>query len=374
VAHVLLTNDFPPKVGGIQSYLWELWRRLPPERVTVVAPQQPGARAFDDDQPFRVRRLSQPIAVPTAAVCNETRRVAKEVDARFVIIDPVLPLGLAGRKIGLPYGIVLHGAEAAAPARLPGTRPLMRRVLGGASVVIAAGAYAADHARRLCGRREVPICEVPPGVDTARFHPLDPDEVPPARASFGLAPDGRLVLGVSRLVPRKGFDALIVAVKRLSAARPDLALAIAGDGRDRRRLERLAAQAEAPVRFLGEVPDDRLAALYACADVFAVPCRSRWGGLEEEGFGIVFVEAAAAAVPQVAGASGGAAEAVADGETGYVVKRPHDPGEVAAALARLLDDAGLRRAMGEAARRRAEERFNYDRLAEVLDGALLPLE
>jgi phosphatidylinositol alpha-1,6-mannosyltransferase len=183
-----------------------------------------------------------------------------------------------------------------------------------------------------------------------------------------------LVLAVSRLVPRKGIDVLIRAMARLVPARPDAVLAVAGAGRDRQRLERLAAGSGVAVRFLGEVSDEQLPALVGCADIFAIPCRSRWGGLEQEGFGIVFLEAAACGVPQVAGASGGSAEAVADGETGLVVERPDDPLSVEAALARLLDDPDLRRRMGSEARRRAEDRFDYDRLAGVLDQALSALE
>jgi phosphatidylinositol alpha-1,6-mannosyltransferase len=125
-----------------------------------------------------------------------------------------------------------------------------------------------------------------------------------------------------------------------------------------------------PVHLLGRIPDDDLPALYGCADVFAMCCRSRWGGLEQEGFGIVFVEAAACAVPQVAGASGGAAEAVADGETGFVVRHPEDPEAVAVALARLLDDTGLRLRLGAAARERAVAEFTYDALAGRLQAAL----
>ena len=140
------------------------------------------------------------------------------------------------------------------------------------------------------------------------------------------------MVSISRLVPRKGFDVAIEAAALLAPSRPDLVLAISGGGRDERRLRRLAAERKAPVRFLGRVANDRLPALYACADVFTMACRTRWGGLEQEGFGIVFVEAAACGVPQVAGDSGGAAEAVDDGVTGLVVRHPEDPGEVAAAF------------------------------------------
>ncbi|HEY3485844.1 MAG TPA: glycosyltransferase, partial [Ilumatobacteraceae bacterium] len=151
---------------------------------------------------------------------------------------------------------------------------------------------------------------------------------------------------------------------------PDLILAISGRGRDEQRLRRLAGELEAPVRFLGRVDNDDLPLLYGCGDVFAMLCRNRWGGLEQEGFGIVFVEAAACGVPQVAGDSGGAAEAVADGETGIVVRTPDDHMAAAEAFATLLDDAARRRAMAVASRRRAIDEFSYDVLAARLGAAL----
>src|SRR5439155_500217 len=161
-------------------------------------------------------------------------------------------------------------------------------------------------------------------------------------------------------VPRKGMDVLIDAASRLRGLRPDLVVAVAGAGRDRPRLERRVARRGAPVRLLGRVPDDELPSLFACGDVFVMPCRTRWGGLEQEGFGIVFLEAAACGVPQVAGNSGGAAEAVVDGETGTVVNRPRDAGAVAVAVDALLSEPSRRQAQGDAARSRAVEHFSYD--------------
>src|SRR5207247_8047101 len=122
----------------------------------------------------------------------------------------------------------------------------------------------------------------------------------------------------------------------------------AGAGRGRARLERRVVASGAPVRFVGRVPDEQLPLVYGCGDVFAMACRTRWGGLEQEGFGIVFLEAAACGVPQVAGDSGGAAEAVVDGETGFVVP-PADLDAVTAAVARVLDDPALRSRWGDAA-------------------------
>lgn len=367
--HLLVTNDFPPKVGGIQSYLWELWRRLPPDSFVVLTTPHPGAAEFDAAQPFRVVRSREPVLLPYPWLASRVDRLADEVGADLVVLDPALPLGHIAPSLRHPYGVVLHGAEVTVPGRLPLSRAALARVLRGAQLVVAAGGYPAAEGER-AARRALPTVVVPPGVDTDRFVPLDDAARAEARASFGLPVDAPLVVGISRLVPRKGFDTLVRAAVRLRHSFPDLVVAIAGSGRDRGRLQRLARETGAPVRFLGRVPEERLPALYGCADVFAMLCRTRWAGLEQEGFGIVFVEAASAGVPQVAGASGGAAEAVAHGETGLVVDPPDDPAAVADALAALLGDEQLRRTMGKAARARAEAELSYDVLAARLGAAL----
>jgi phosphatidylinositol alpha-1,6-mannosyltransferase len=370
VGSLLVTNDVPPKVGGIQSYLWELWRRLAPGDVTVLTTPYEGAAEFDRAQPFRVVRDRDRVLLPTPALAGRIDALAREVGADLIFLDPALPLGALGRRLrAAPYVAVLHGAEVTVPGRLPGSRALLRRVLDGAAGVLAAGTYPADEAARAAGRR-LPGLVIPPGVDVDRFRPGtgDPAERALTRKRFGVPDDAPMVLGVSRLVPRKGFDVLIDAIARLdrSSLEP-VHLALAGGGRDRDRLARKADRAGLGERFhlLGRVPDEDLPALYATADVFAMCCRERWGGLEAEGFGNVFLEAAAGGVPAIAGRSGGAWEAVEDGSTGYVVD-PLDAGAVAAALERLLADPALRRRMGDAARARAEEAFSYDSLAARL--------
>jgi phosphatidylinositol alpha-1,6-mannosyltransferase len=230
--------------------------------------------------------------------------LADEVGARLVLLDPAVPLGFAGPRLARPYGVLVHGAEVTVPGRVPGPRHALARVLRGARIVIANSDYPAIEAARIAGR-PLPAHTVYPGVDWHRFHPLDVDERGTVRRRLGLPVDARIVLGVSRLVPRKGFDVLLKAAGLLVADRPDLTVAIAGTGRDRVRLERVARRAGAPVAFLGRVADDELPRLYAAADVFAMLARNRWGGLEQEGLGIVFLEAAATGVPQVAGRSGG---------------------------------------------------------------------
>jgi len=362
-------NDFPPKVGGIQSYVWELVRRLPPDQTVVLTTPHPAANGFDAEQPFRVVRSKTKVLWPTARQARQINQLAAEMDATAIVLDPPMPLGLLHRRLTRPYAVVLHGGVVS-QARLPLLRSRLRRVLAGAVQVVTAGQFAADEARRAAGPSLPPVTVIPPGVDSARFHPLDDDERAKARGQFGLPPDARIVGSISRLVPRKGMDVLIEAAARLAPEHPDLVVAIGGAGRDRARLERLVRRTGAPVRLVGRVEDDQLAAFYGCLDVFAMLCRNRWLGLEQEGFGIVFMEAAACGVPQVAGGSGGAADAVDDGVTGVVVRQPKDVTETTAAIAGLLDHGARRAAMGAAARARAVEHFDYDRLAARLHEVL----
>ncbi len=368
---LLVTNDFPPKIGGIQSYLHELWRRLPAEDATVLTTRYPGDAPWDAQQRFRVVRAGERQFYPVPSLAHRIDALAREIGAHVIFLDPWLPLGHLGPRLtAAPYVAIVHGAEVTVPGRLPGTRRLGGRVLRAAAGVVAAGHYPAREAERAAGRPLRGVI-VPPGVDVERFRPLDAAARAVTRRDFGLDPDRPLVLGVSRLVPRKGFDVLIDAVTGL----PGVQLAIAGAGRDRHRLEARATRRglASRVRFLGRVPDDdSFPRLYACADVFAAPCRDRWGGLEAEGFGIVFLEAAAAGVPAVAGRSGGSHEAVVDGETGFVVESRAD--DVRAALGAVLADDGLRARMGAAARARAVDEFSYDglvaRLAPIAAGNL----
>lgn len=373
---LLATNDFPPKVGGIQSYLYELWRRLPADGTTVFTTAYEGAAEWDARRPFRVVRSRSRFLLPTPAVGRAIDGEAAAAGADVVFLDPLLPLGAVAPRLapGRPRLLVLHGAEVTVPGRLPVARRLARRVLSAVDGVVAAGHYPAAEAARALGR-PVPGVVIPPGVDVDRFRPAADDaERDALRRAFGLDPDRPVVLGVSRLVPRKGFDVLIDAVAALDDS---VQLALAGSGRDRARLERRAEKrgVEARVRLLGRVPDDALPGLYRCADLFAMLCRDRWAGLEAEGFGIVFVEAGASGVPAVAGRSGGSHDAVDDGTTGHVVD-PRSADEVRRSLDTLLGDDARRCEMGRAARRFAEG-LSYDvlvrRLAPLATGDLSSL-
>ncbi|MDQ3305759.1 MAG: glycosyltransferase family 4 protein [Actinomycetota bacterium] len=342
---------------------------MPADDVTVLTTAHAGDGDFDRRQDFRVERHRQKVLLPTPSLVRRIDALADEVGADLVVLDPGLPLGLVGSRLRYPYAVVVHGAEISVPGRLPVLRNALRRVLTGAVHVVVGGDFVRDEAERVVGA-PLSTTRVTPGVDVQRFRPLDGAERAAARARFGLPEDARLVVGVGRLVPRKGFDVLVAAAALLAPGRPDLVVAVAGTGRQEGELERRVAETGAPVRLLGRVSDEALPLLHGAADVFAGPCRNRWGGLEQEGFGIVFLEAAAAGVPALAGASGGTVEAVADGETGVVVHRPGDPAAVAASLARLLDDAEERRRLGEGARRRAVGEFDYDVLAAQLQAGL----
>jgi phosphatidylinositol alpha-1,6-mannosyltransferase len=246
----------------------------------------------------------------------------------------------------------------------------LARVLGQARLIVSAGSYPAAEARRVVPDLTASLVEIPPGVDTASIVPLKAAERRAARARLGLPVTGPLLTSVSRLVPRKGMDVLIEAANRLAPSYPDLVVAIAGAGRELDHLRRLADRSPVSVHVLGRVSEEDRAALLGAGDIFVMACRNRWLGLEQEGFGIVFLEAAAAGVPQVAGDSGGATEAVLDGETGLVVADPGNPGAVAEALRVLLSDPNGRRKMGRAARSRVQESFDNDVLASRLAQAL----
>lgn len=367
--HLLVTNDFPPKVGGIQTYLWELWRRLPPDEVVVHTTPHRGAAAFDAAAPFPISRCREPVLLPSPMVRRRIDRLAAAHDVDLVVLDPGIPLGLVAPFLERPYAVVAHGAEVTMPGRAPGTAQLLGKVLRGANLVIAAGPYPAREAAR-CAGRPLPTVVVPPGVDPSRFRPLAPAEREAARRRFGLEAEDRVVASVSRLVPRKGMDVLIRAAARVREKHPGLRVVIGGRGRDRARLGRLVAATGAPVTFLDFVADEALPELLGAADIFAMLCRSRWGGLEQEGFGIVFAEAAACGVPQVGGLSGGSADAVVDGETGFVVSRPTSVAGTAEALDRLLADDGLRARLGRAAWQRSVAELAYPVLAQRLRAAL----
>lgn len=351
---LFITQDFPPRVGGFQSYYWGLIRTLDPEDVVILASDHPGARSFDATHPYRVVRHPHSILLPTPALLRSAERLIAEHDLRLVQLGQTLPNGLLGpalkRRTGLPYLVLLAGAELTLPAALPGSGAAVRHVLGRAALLLTVSGYTAAAAERVVAGR-VPVAVLRPALDLD-----EPDRVGAASSASTAAQTARsggpLVVCVGRLVPRKGQDRLIDALALLVPRYPGLRLALVGSGRLaaalRGRARRLGV--EDRVHLLGALPHSQVAEWLAAADVFASPCRVRWGGLEVEGFGIVFAEAAAAGLPVLAGRSGGAPEAVADGDTGIVIDGS-SASEVAAGLDRILrlNPAGRQR-MGERGR------------------------
>jgi phosphatidylinositol alpha-1,6-mannosyltransferase len=374
--HLLVTNDYPPKTGGIQVYLHELWRRLEAGRAVVLtATSHEGSVEFDASSEIVVERVqSSTLFLPTLGAYRAIEAAIDRHQPDLVLLDPAWPLGLLGPRLSRPYGVVLHGAEVTIPSRLPIVASSLRYVLRHAEVAIAAGSYPEEQARRNAAEELCPVLTIPPGVDPARFRPFDSFERGEVRDEFNFSADEFLIASYSRLVPRKGMDTLIRASALLASHYPQLRVVIGGDGRDRRRLEALATKANAPVTFLGRVSDEVQPRWIAACDLMVMDCRSRWFGLEQEGFGIVFVEAAACGLAQVAGRSGGSDDAVFDGVTGIVVEDPNSALALARAIEQLMVNSERRLLYAHQARTLVLSRFSWDSLARELSRGLEPFD
>jgi phosphatidylinositol alpha-1,6-mannosyltransferase len=366
---LVVTNDYPPRVGGIQRTLEALVRRFPPDRVTVLCPSWDGAAAFDAAAPYAVARQEARFLWPTPRVARRIESVARDVGAEVVVFGATYPLALAGPRLarrGIPYLSAAHGFEYWLSIA-PGAHELLGRATSKAArVPVMCSAFIARVVRTAVPD-PVPVSVMYPGADEEAFHPHLPVE--DIRERHGLA-DRPVVVCVSRLVPRKGQDVLIRAMPEIRRRVPDAALLIVGGGPYEAKLRVMAAD-EPPGRvvFAGQVSEAELPRYYRAGDVFAMPCRTRRGGLEVEGWGNVFIEAAACARPVVVGDSGGAREALLDGATGLLVDGT-DVRAVGGAVADLLADPDRAEAMGRAGRARVERSFTWTRAAEQLAGWL----
>ncbi|MFJ6082083.1 glycosyltransferase family 4 protein [Streptomyces sp. NPDC092369] len=372
---LIVTNDFPPRPGGIQAFLHNMALRLDPERVVVHASTWKRSRegveataAFDAEQPFTVVRDRTTMLLPTPGATRRAVGLLREHGCTSVWFGAAAPLGLmapALRKAGAERLVATTHGHEAGWAQLPAARQLLRRIGESTDTITFLGEYTRSRiATALTPEAAARMVQLPPGVDEKTFHPGSGGAE--VRARLGLT-DRPVVVCVSRLVPRKGQDTLIRALPRILAAEPDAVLLIVGGGpyeKDLRTLARETGVADS-VRFTGAVPWSELPAHYGAGDVFAMPCRTRRGGLDVEGLGIVYLEASATGLPVVAGDSGGAPDAVLDGETGWVV-RGDSVEEAAERIVTLLGDAELRRRMGERGRRWVEEKWRWDLLAERL--------
>jgi phosphatidylinositol alpha-1,6-mannosyltransferase len=370
---LLVTNDFPPRPGGIQAFVHHLAVRQPPGSVVVYASRWPGADKFDANQPFEVVRADTTVLLPTARVARRAAELARAYRCDTVWFGAAAPLGLLAAGLRARAGVTravaqTHGHEVGWAA-LPGARGLLRRIGRGADVVTYLTEYQrARIAPALAGVTR--LRRLAPGVDTEAYHPgVDGSEV---RRRHGLG-DRPVIVCVSRLVPRKGQDTLIRALPQLRRRVPDAALLLVSGGPYRTTLQRLARQSgvERDVVFTGSVPWAELPAHYAAGDVYAMPCRTRRHGLDVEGLGIVYLEASATGLPVVGGDSGGAPDAVREGETGYVVDG-RDRALLIDRLVTLLTDRDLARRLGASGRAWVERDWRWDTQAERMRALLHP--
>jgi len=361
---LFVTNDFPPRVGGAQTYYWNMIQTLDPADVVVVAPAHADAAAFDATHPYTVVRTARSMVLPTSRLERLCERLIADRGIELLQLGHPLPAGLLGpwlrRTARVPYVVFLGGAEITVPGALPGISHLLRWVLAESALLLTVSRYTADQAVRLSGglaRAEV----LRPALEIERYPHTQAAEAAAARAALGLG-EQPLVLCVGRLVARKGQDMLIESLAALDGGLGDVRLALVGGGGLAEELRRRAAAAgvEERVYLPGEVSAGELGLWLRAADIFAGPSRTRLRGLEVEGFGIVFAEAALTGLPVIAGRSGGSPEAVVEGETGFVVDA-QTPDELTGALDRLLRmSADERRRMGAQGRRLALSRHDPD--------------
>lgn len=348
---LVVTNDYPPKPGGIQQYLSGFLAAFP-GTVRVLAPADGPADQTALGESV-VRRYHRSFMWPTPAVRRWALEEAVEFGPDVILFGAPYPLPFIGPALreatGAPFVVLCHGAEVTLPAALPVARQLLAKALKAADARIAVSRFTADRVERLTGE---PVDYVGAGVDLETFA-LDRD-----RGGFS---DPPVVACVSRFVPRKGQERLIEAAELLARRGEPVQLLIVGKGRTEQRIRKAAAESGVDVRFEVDVPWSRLGELYREADLFCMPCRSRWGGLEVEGLGLVFLEAAATGLPVIAGDSGGSPETVDPGVTGHVV---HDVEDIASAISSILADETAARTMGLAGRRWVEQEFTWRRTME----------
>lgn len=366
---LLVTNDFPPTIGGIQSYLRDYVATLPPDRVTVLTSTQDkaAARAYDAQLDYPVHRMPQRVLLPTPQVAAAMARLIQAADITAVWFGAAAPLGLlagAARRAGAQTILAsTHGHEVGW-SMLPGARQMLRRIGNGCTHVSYISDYTYGRLRGAFGPHPTYV-SLPSGVDADAFGLGEAYRRPPQLA--GIPPAAPIVLCLSRLVPRKGQDSLLKVWNSVLAQIPETYLVIVGEGSYEPALRRLATQTR-QVRFVGRVDDSTAKALFAAADIFAMPARTRGGGLDVEGLGIVYLEAQAAGLPVLAGDSGGAPETITR-DSGVVVPGG-DLSALSSALIALLEAPLRCEQMGQAGIAHVQQHWNWDALGASLAATL----
>jgi phosphatidylinositol alpha-1,6-mannosyltransferase len=375
VTTMLLSEIFPPQVGGSGRFYWEVYRRLSREAYLVAVGEHPEQDSFDPHHDLRVERL--PLTMPRWGLrslsglkgyARALRRLVPLVRAERVDMihcGRCLPEGLMAlalrRLLGIPYVCYAWGEDINVATTSRELAWLARRTLSNAAFVITCSR---NTERLLIEEWDLPPRRVRllhPGVDTLRFAPAPRN--PTVREELGWG-DRPVILTVGRLQKRKGFDQMIRALRTVRERVPNVLYAIVGDGEEREGLLELVRNEGASdhVQLLGEfgLDDPRLIRCFQQCDLFVLP--NRQVGVDIEGFGMVLLEAQACGKPVIAGASGGTSEAVNAPDTGLVVPC-ETPEGIAAAVAPLLRDESRREAMGRAAREWVAEKFDWPALA-----------
>ncbi|MBN4927945.1 glycosyltransferase family 4 protein [Hoyosella rhizosphaerae] len=366
---LLVTNDFPPRPGGIQSYIHTLASLVPPDDLVVYAPKWRGDThtRFDSEQPFEVVRHPTTLMVPSPGVLKRAREIVRDRNCSAVWFGAAAPLALMTpflRRSGVERAVACTHGHEVGWSMLPVSRQSLRVIGETADVITYVSKYTRGRFASAFGANAA-LEHVPPGVDTNVFRP-DSAARESLRARYRLGERPTIVC-LSRLVPRKGQDMLIRALSGIRSHIDGAALVIVGGGPYGQQLRKLARECgvEDDVIFTGSVPSDELAAHHAMADVFAMPCRTRGAGLDVEGLGIVFLEASASGVPVVAGRSGGAPETVLDHETGHVVDG-RSVAEITEAITAVLSDLDRARMMGKAGREWVTQNWQWGTMARRL--------
>jgi phosphatidylinositol alpha-1,6-mannosyltransferase len=336
---LVVTNDFPTRRGGIESFVVALCERMPVDEVVVYTAAMPGGREHDAGLGFPVYRDPGSLLLPTPAVGRRVAAVLARHGCDRVLFGASAPLGLLAprlRRAGARRIVALTHGHEVWWARLPGTRRLLRRIGDSVDVLTYVSRWCRDRiAPALSTEARGRMARLSPGVDPARFHPGCGGAG--VRRRLGIGSTVPVVVCTARMVRRKGQDALVRAWPDVLRSSPGAVLLLVGDGPDRARLERLVHDlgVQRDVVFTGSVPWEDVAAHTDAGDVFAMPCRTRRWGLEPEAWGIVALEAQACGLPVVVGRSGGAPEAVADNDRARVVGGPE---ELLGALVKLLGE------------------------------------
>jgi phosphatidyl-myo-inositol dimannoside synthase len=368
---LVVTNDFPPRRGGIESFVHELCVRLPSDEVVVHAASMAGDVAADALSGFPVVRDPTSTLLPTPPVARRVIQTFEHYGCDRVVFGAAAPLGLLGsalRGAGARRVVALTHGHETWWARVPLARRALRRIGDSCDALTYVSAWCRDEiSKALSPQAAGRMVRLAPGVDTDRFRPdCGGSNV---RARLGIDGDAPLAVCVARMVPRKGQDTLLRAWPRVLDAAPHARLLLVGDGPARRRVEERAKSVGDTVVVERGVPWSQVPAYLDAGDVFAMPCRTRRAGLEPEALGIVALEAAACRLPVVIGDSGGAPETVRHGESGYVVD-PHNPAAVGVKVADLLVDRRTAKTMGSAGRAWVQAEWTWDAGVETLRALL----